>query len=344
VLPVLALTILTAPVALKVTPVGFERAIEPQIAIDQDHRAYIAYGMGHQIFLSTLGKGGREFDQPLKVADLPNLMLGMRRGPRIAVIGGTIVIAAVDSGMDGALRVYRSTNNGKSWQGPVTVNDQQGSAREGLIGLASAPNGTLACVWLDGRGRGTRLYYSESRDRGASWSKNRLVYQSPGGTICECCHPSIAFDSKNQAWIMFRNSVDGNRDMYLVGPDAGSAVKLGRDSWKLSACPMDGGMLAIDPVGGVRTIWRRESKVYLSGSGPEETLVGPGKQPWIASDAQGVVAVWMADNRILSARPAGNVQELSSSGNDPVVASSRDGKMVIAAWTESGIRSSVLSD
>jgi hypothetical protein len=43
VLPVLALTILTSPVALEVTPVGFESAIEPQIAIVQDHRAYIAF-------------------------------------------------------------------------------------------------------------------------------------------------------------------------------------------------------------------------------------------------------------------------------------------------------------
>ncbi|HJP81947.1 MAG TPA: sialidase family protein [Fimbriimonadaceae bacterium] len=343
-LPVLALTILIAPVALDVTPVGFEKAIEPQIAIDHDHRAYIAYGMGNQLYLSTLGKGEKEFDRPTKVADFPNLMVGMRRGPRIAISGGTIVIAAVDSGMDGALRAYRSTNNGKSWQGPVTVNDQQGSAREGLMGLASAPNGTIACVWLDGRLRGTRLYYSESRDMGATWSRNRLVYQSPSGSICECCHPTIAFDSKNRAWIMFRNSLDGNRDMYLVGPDAQSAMRLGRDSWKLSACPMDGGMLAFNRDGEVRAIWRRESNVYLSGSGENETLIGPGKQPWIASDTKGFIAVWMDGNRILSARPGGDVQELSANGNDPVVCASPDGKLVLASWAEGGIRASVLSD
>ena len=31
-----------------------------------------------------------------------------------------------------------------------------------------------------------------SQDGGATWSKNVLLYESPGGTICQCCAPSLA--------------------------------------------------------------------------------------------------------------------------------------------------------
>ncbi len=45
--------------------------------------------------------------------------------------------------------------------------------------------------WLDLREKGTVLYASKSMDHGETWSKNILVYRSPDGSICECCHPSI---------------------------------------------------------------------------------------------------------------------------------------------------------
>ncbi len=44
---------------------------------------------------------------------------------------------------------YRSLDNGKSWLGPVNVNDVAASAREGLHAMTSSENGTLWCVWLD---------------------------------------------------------------------------------------------------------------------------------------------------------------------------------------------------
>ena len=36
-----------------------------------------------------------------------------------------------------------------------------------------------------------KIYLSSSEDGGKSWSKSRLVYRSPEGSVCECCKPSI---------------------------------------------------------------------------------------------------------------------------------------------------------
>ena len=49
-------------------------------------------------------------------------------------------------------------------------------------------------------------------------------------------------------WSGTPNSLDGNRDMYLVrsedgGRTFGPPEKLGAGTWKLAACPMDGGDL-----------------------------------------------------------------------------------------------------
>jgi hypothetical protein len=182
------------------------------------------------------------------------MSLGMRRGPRIASSGDAVVITAIGGpqgkGRDGDLIAYRSTDRGKGWQGPIRVNDVDASAREGLHAMTATEDGVLWCVWLDLRAKKTELYASKSLDGGLTWERNRLVYRSPGGSICECCHPSVVARG-DTVQILFRNSLGGNRDMYLVtsddaGKTFGEAVRLGDMHWVLNACPMDGGMLAVD--------------------------------------------------------------------------------------------------
>jgi hypothetical protein len=167
------------------------------------------------------------------------------------------------------------------------VNDVPGAAREGLHAMAAAPDGTLACVWLDMRGRGTTLYGSFSRDDGATWSRNQLVYRSPDGTICECCHPSAAYDRSGRLHVMWRNALGGARDMYLsTSSDGGKtfspARKLGKGTWPLDACPMDGGALAVSSDGSVITFWRRGGEMFVCAPGEPERRVGSGEQGWAA--------------------------------------------------------------
>lgn len=318
-------------------------ARQPQLAIDGRGRIHLTFGSGGAIYYSFSSDHGASYTEPVRVAKLKALALGMRRGPRIAVTKEAIMITAIGGslgdGRDGDLFAWRSSDNGKSWHGPVQVNDTAASAREGLHATAAAGNGDAFCVWLDLRNKRTQLFGSRSTDGGTTWSENTLIYESPDGSICECCHPSVAYDQRGSLYVLWRNSLAGDRDMYWTTSNDGGrtfakAVKLGQGSWRLDACPMDGGALAIGPNSRPAAVWRRNHDVFLSAQEPsQEQKLDRGLQPWLAANDQGLYAVW------LSARPgdlyfaasADNQPiKLASHARDPVVAAASRGPIVVA--------------
>src|SRR5436189_224639 len=82
------------------------------------------------------------------------------------------------SAVGNSLVAYASSDAGKTWSGPVTINDVATSAREGLHDLAAAPDGRLFVTWLDLRNGTMALWSAESGDGGKTWSKNAEVYRS----------------------------------------------------------------------------------------------------------------------------------------------------------------------
>lgn len=341
----IALTLLANQTPIRVTPPEFVTAREPQIAIDRDETVYVTYGMGDTSYVSVSTDGGLSYGPPFVVGSPGKLSLGMRRGPRIAARDGVLTVTAIygnqGKGRDGDLVAFRSLDRGKTWSAPVAVNSVSGSAREGLHAMAQAPNGTIVSTWLDLRDKGTKLLLATSRDDGATWSKNVVAYQSPSGTICECCHPSLAFDKSGNLLILFRNSVDGARDMYLMSTKTFQvftpAVKLGQGTWVLQACPMDGGMLAVLPNGKVETVWRREDTLYTSGGANPEVRIGIGRQPWITASSRGTYITWQSERSVMLASPGEPARQISPEGLSPVVVASPSGKTVIAAWTQKGV-------
>ena len=172
------------------------------------------------------------------------------------------------------------------------MNDVAASAREGLHGIAAGPDGVVWAVWLDLREKGMRLMGSLSTDAGKTWSPNQLVYASPDGHICECCHPTAYIGPKGELYAMWRNWLSGSRDMYYaVSTDrkTWSAHKLGEGTWPLKACPMDGGGLALDGKGGFHSAWRRDGVVYAAPANGKEVALGPAKNPSIAANRNGRV-------------------------------------------------------
>jgi len=260
-------------------------------------------------------------------------------GIRIAIAPPAIVITAVagarGKGADGDLLAWRSTDGGKTWSPGTPVNDVPASAREGLHAMASGPGGQLYAAWLDLRAKGAKLYGASSSDHGATWSKNTLIYESPDGTICQCCHPSLAIDARGAIHVMWRNALAGSRDLYLAsssdgGKTFGRASKLGGGTWPLNACPMDGGGLAITAQGNVLSAWRRAGGVYLAPEGGAETLLDAGKNPSIAANAEGVYAAWSSSEGLrvripgkpepVLLDPEGAYVQLAAIPNGPIVA------------------------
>jgi hypothetical protein len=318
---------------------------QPQLAVEENGVIHVVYGVGDEVVHGRSADGGMSFSRVAELSFGRVMSLGMRRGPRIAVAQGSICITAIGGlagkGRDGDVLAMRSNDGGKSWTGPVQVNDEANSAREGLHAMAAGPKGEMCCAWLDLRHGKTDIVASTSRDSGKTWDTNVLVYRSPEGSVCECCHPSVAIDYEGRILVQWRNSLDGNRDMYVAssvdgGRSFGPAHKLGNGTWPLDDCPMDGGGIATlnDQV---FSAWRRDKSVYLSRvSGNEELLVGSGQQPWIAATQEGPIVVWISKRvgeLMLLAPGQHSPTALDSGAFEPVVAARPDGSgPVVASW------------
>ena len=324
---------------------GPDRAArQPQVAVDGAGRIYVAYGVGDAIRCATSADEGKTFEATT-VGSAGVLALGMRRGPRIAAAGEAVVVTAVcgaeGKGRDGDILAWRSTDAGRTWAGPTRVNGVAGSAREGLHGMAGGPDGSVFCAWLDLREKRSKVYGARSRDGGATWEPDRLVYRAPGGSVCECCHPSVALAPDGGVCVIWRNQLNGARDLYLArsadgGRSFGPAEKLGRGTWPLNACPMDGGAVAVGADGHVESAWTRAGIVYMARPGEVERRLGPGIQPWIAAGPGGPFAVWLAGRpgRLLAEFPGRpGPTTLAEDAADPAIAAGPGGRgPVVAAW------------
>lgn len=309
---------------------------QPQFAVLNGTVA-MAFGSGESIWFTKSTDNGVTWAKPSKVADLPKLLLGRHRGPRVVLTGDSILVSAIATESD--LFCWRSTDGGRTWSKPAIVNDRGKSAREGLHAMAADAEGHVAAAWLDDRiAPGKRLWGAFSDDAGATWSKNVLLYESPSGTICECCHPSLLSLGHGEFAVMWRNVVDGSRDFYVMrlrgGKPAGPAEEQGSGTWKLNACPMDGGGIALDH-GEIVTAWRREHDIYLARPG-KETKLGMGQDVALAANAKGPYVVWTNGKAIEALVPgAGSAQRLSENGAFPSVVALSDGSMLVA-WEENG--------
>jgi hypothetical protein len=325
-------------------------AREPQMAAHGSAVA-LAFGAGNGIYFSASSDSGRTFTAPVKVAEASIVPLTRHRGPRIAFARDAIVISAVVGrtlaegphahGLpsDGDLIAWRSTDGGKSWSQGVRINDVPAAATEGLHSLAGDGKGVLFATWLDKRGgHGTKLFGARSTDGGLSWS-NQLIYESPEGSICECCHPSTAIDSSGQILVMWRNWLGGSRDMYLVRSRDGESFsrpeKLGTGTWKLNACPMDGGGLAVFE-NRIVTAWRRDHEIYLTNPGAKEVPLEEGVDVAIAAGQAGAYAVWSTPAGIRALVPGEkNPMTVAAKGSFPNIIALMDGH-ALAAWEDEG--------
>jgi hypothetical protein len=327
-----------------------ETAREPQLAASGSTVALV-YGAGHSIFFSGSEDGGRTFSPPIEVAKEEVIPLTRHRGPRVVVTGSVVVVTAVvgrtiSTGphahglpSDGDLMAWRSIDGGKTWGQGIRVNDVAGAATEGLHTLAAGANGRLFAFWLDKRSaNGTKLFGATSINGGETWSRNAALYESPEGTICECCHPSAAVDAEGQVFVMWRNWLNGSRDMYWTRSRDGIVFsqpeKLGTGTWKLNACPMDGGGIAVSG-SGVVTAWRREHDLYLDRPGKNEIAVGQGTDVALTAGKSGVYLIWSSSNGVQALGPGQNQPiTVAPHGSFPAIAALPAGG-AIAAWEDS---------
>jgi len=336
-------------------------ASQPQLTAGGDGRIWLVYGQageappapavhaegqkhtGHQaprrageVFVAQSRDGGVTFSPAVKVAHVPELMLGMRRGPRISAQGDRVTVTVIAR----ELLAYTSMDAGKTWSAPVTVNDVPTSAREGLHDLAGAPDGALFVTWLDLRNGKMELWGASSRDGGRTWAKNEQVYKSPDISICECCHPTALFDAQGNLAVMWRNSIEGTRDMWLATRVRGAekfspARKLGQGTWTLKGCPMDGGRIVALGDGKFGAVWQRAGEVFVTLGDAAEVSLGQGKQPVaVKVGLAEPVIVWQQGADLVSTRGSRGGEQIKHAADArfPSLIALPNGKGVLLAY------------
>ncbi len=336
----LLLSVLLAPI-LSADPVvltgpEFSGALQPQAVIGGKGEVHLVFGRKDGSVYHSVSNDGRAYQTPVKVGTLPKLALGMHRGPRVAMADGKMIVSAI-SHESGDLVVWTSTN-GRDRQAPVTINSVPRAAREGLHAMAAFQS-RVVISWLDDRNGKKELRGAISKNGGTSWETDSLIYQSPDGSICACCAPSLAFGPKGDLATMWRNDLGGSRDLYFSlssdgGLSFGPAKKLGSGTWKFNSCPMDGGGLTFlpsDPTKPV-TLWRRENAIYLAPSDGVEERLGDGKDPAIAALKRGEVLAWQSPAGLNVRLPGVPVRLLDAQGRAVALAAAPDGSFAVAIW------------
>lgn len=303
----------------------------PNLARDTEDYIHLVYGIGDSIMYSYSSDKGKSFSAGSLISILPKLAASHTRGPQIAVTNHGLVVTACN-GL-GDIFSFRKPNDG-GWIQGGKVNDVDTIAKEGLMSLSADGENAFA-LWLDLRGNNhNKIFGARSTDGGATWSKNIMVYTSPDTTVCECCKPSVVVKGKN-VYVMFRNWIDGNRDLYIIiskdgGNTFGNAQKLGTGSWKLNGCPMDGGGLAVNKNDEIQTVWRRKNKIYASTSGSTETELGEGKGCTVATVNGKNVYAWIEKGEVVIIKPQGQ-KKILGKGSQPVL-KELNNEHVICVW------------
>ncbi len=167
----------------------------------------------------------------------------------------------------GHIRFSRSVDGGEHFSAPVTVNDNLDVTSHRFDSMAIGKNGEIFIAWLDARDfeaakkagqkfEGSSLYYSWSDDGGQHFYPNKRIATH----TCQCCRLDTAIAPDNTPVITWRHVFEGGiRDHALVKFNdwntPGDTHSLGRDNWKIDACPHHGPGLSISDSGIYHAVW-----------------------------------------------------------------------------------------
>jgi hypothetical protein len=150
-----------------------------------------------------------------------------------------------------------STDAGKSWRDPITLNDDGTQTEHGFVSLLPWQDGKLFALWLDGRNmQGAGAGHDSGHATGGAMTLRYAILTAAGAIeaqdeldarVCDCCQ-TAAVAAGDAILIAYRDrSADEIRDIAIrrYTPDGWrDGVAAHDDGWKIDACPVNGPALA----------------------------------------------------------------------------------------------------
>lgn len=239
---------------------------------DSKGTLWVAWVNRDHIYLQSSNDKGLSFSEPMLVNPVAEKVeaKGEYR-PKIKLDAkGNIYLTwtlKLEARHSGHIRFSRSEDGGRHFSAPVTVNDNLDIISHRFDSMAVGKNGEIFIAWLDGRNveeakkagktfEGSSLYYSWSDDGGRHFYPNQRI----AAHTCQCCRLDTAIAPDNTPVIMWRHLFEGGiRDHALVKFNdwntPGDTHRVGRDNWKIDACPHHGPGLSISGSGIYHAVW-----------------------------------------------------------------------------------------
>lgn len=224
------------------------------------------------VTLTTSHDAGRTFTAPVPVTPEPEALdANGEARPKVAIgRNGEVLVSWTRKGealYTGDIRFARSTDGGRTFSPPVTINDDELPVGHRFDSLGVAPDGTVVLTWIDKRDlerattrgegyAGAAVYMAISDDGGATFLPNTKVRDHS----CECCRIAMAFEGDSTPVLFWRHVLPGGvRDHVVVRlTDATSPTepaRVGHENWEIEACPHHGPAFTISPSGRYHFAW-----------------------------------------------------------------------------------------
>lgn len=242
----------------------------PTPHIDASGRLWLAFVEQDFVYVTSSLDKGKSFERAVRVNAQPEKIdANGENRPKVATTGdGTVLVTwtqRLAKAHTGAIRFSRSTDGGRRFAAPTTLNDDGLVTGHRFDALGVSPAGDVVVAWIDKRDReralalkqpyaGAGLYFAVSKDGGRTFGSNQKLKDG----VCECCRVAIAFDAQGVPVLFWRDILPGGiRDHSLARllPAGGAVTRATFDDWKIEACPHHGPSLSIASNGTHHLAW-----------------------------------------------------------------------------------------
>ena len=188
----------------------------PQIAVDAAGNIYMAWeddtNANSNILFSRSTDGGATF-LPAPAAKQVSNSLGCSFSPVMAVDAAAHINIVWEDSSDCSFRTSniffsRSTDGGMTFSAPTNLSATMNTALYSVPQIAVDTTGNINVLWESDTGN-LAIWFSSSRDGGATFSSPKMVSTNPGGSL----NAQIAVDKNGNINVVWEDDIAGHSDI-----------------------------------------------------------------------------------------------------------------------------------